>query len=165
MRRFVMTLLLAVFCLVVGLGLGICFGPQLQQSEPAQWIATNAPWATSMIQPDRNGPFESYAYPTIKWRPKLVAGAPGAIAQLSTTYDSGARTNQPGIMKYRLTLFKAPGMRQCEVQLLDDMGFKLTQFNVSTFREVSGAPDIMEARDSLPCSEDDYKKAREYSIN
>ncbi len=165
MRQFFTTFLVGLFCLVAGLGIGIGFGPQILQTEPAQWITTNVPGVTSVFKPDANSPFETYAYPTIKWRPKLIGGAPGAIAQLSTTFDSGADKNQAGTMKYRLTLFKAPGKQQCDVQLLDDMGFKLMQFNVATFRPVPGAPDIIEARDSLSCPENDYKKAHDYSVN
>jgi hypothetical protein len=67
-------------------------------------------------------------------------------------------------MKYKLTLFKASKKDVREVQLLDAMGFKLMQFNAGDFHDIPGASDIVEARDSVPLSEDVYKNARDYSV-
>jgi hypothetical protein len=116
-----------------------------------------------------------YDYPTIKWRAKPLADPPGAIGQLWTTYEPAEQEPgqqpgksagpPPGKMKYRLTVFKAPGKAQCVVELLDDKGFKLSQFDVSDFHQVPGTSDIMEARDSYPCTEEEYKRVGDYAID
>jgi hypothetical protein len=49
--------------------------------------------------------------------------------------------------------------------LLDATGFKITQFDASDFHPVPGAADIVEARESHPCTEEDYKKVGDYTIN
>lgn len=165
MRQLLTTLFVGLLCLVTGLGLGIWLAPQLKLAEPTKWVAANAPWAASLVQPDANSPYEMYAYPNIKWRPKLLAGAPESIAQLSTTFEASKNPAEPGTMKYRLTIFKAPNTQQCGVQLLDGMGFKIWEFNVNQFHKIPGAPDVMEARDNIPFAEDAYKKACDYSVN
>lgn len=112
---------------------------------------------------DENSPYEEYEYPKIKWRAKPLPGAEGAIAQLSTTYERAANGGQ-GAAKYRLTLFKAGGKGSHEVQLLDANGFKLLEFNAADFHEIPGS-DLMEARDSFACDEDQYRQARDYSVD
>lgn len=168
MRRLLITLLLGFFCTVAGLCVGIWFGPQLKLTQPGRLIVSLAykvPWTKSIVPPDDNSPIEMYDYPTIKWRPKPLADPPGAIAQLWTTYEWADQQHQSGKMNYRLTVFKAPDKRQCQVQLLDEMGFKITQFEVSEFHQIPGAADIMEARESHSCTEDEYKRVGDYSIN
>jgi len=161
MRRFLVILLSGLFCFVAGLCVGIGLAPQLKMTQSAQAIvsiASKAPWAQSFVQPDESSPFEKYEYPTIKWRAKPLADTPGAIGQLGTTYESGK-------MKYKLTVFKAPERRQCKVELLDNQGFKLSQFDVSDFHRVPGTSEIMEARDSYPCTEEEYKRVADYAID
>jgi hypothetical protein len=84
--------------------------------------------------------------------------------RLWTTYEAGSKNEPQGTMKYKLTLFKATRKDLREVQMLDAMGFKLMQFNASDFHDIPGAPDIVEARDSVACSEDQYKRASDYSV-
>jgi hypothetical protein len=83
--------------------------------------------------------------------------------RLWATYEP-SKNDQPGVMKYKLTLFKATNRTAREVQLLDAMGFKLIQFNATDFHDIPGAPDIVEARDSVSFPEDQYKRVRDYSI-
>jgi hypothetical protein len=166
MRRIIMTVLVGVFCLGAGLVLGIFLSPELKWTQPGQCIASlrsNMPWTKAAT--DSDSPFEMYDYPTVKWRAKPLNDAPGAIAQLWTTYDWADEKHQSGgIMKYRLTMFKAPEKHECQVQLLDKNGFKITAFDVSDFFPTPGAPEIMEARDSHSLSESEYKRVRDYSI-
>lgn len=160
--RIVLTLLFGLVCLAVGICVGMEFAPQLKATEPGRRVTSEAaklPWVKSVAQTEQDSPYEKYDYPTIKWKAKPLADAPGGIAQLSTTYDRGSNS-----MKYRLTLFKAPDKHQCEVQLLDGQGFKLMQFQAADFHAIPGAPDISEARESYNCTEDQYKQASEYSI-
>ncbi len=167
MRQIFITFLSSIICLVVGLSVGVFFGPQLKMTPPVLWITSQAskvPFINSLAKPDGNSPFEVYDYPTIKWRAKPLPDAHGAIVQLWTRYERADEQHSAGKMNYKLTVFKAPGKHQCEVQLLDDMGFKLVQFDASDFHQIPGAPDIMEARESNACTEDDYKKVRDYSI-
>jgi hypothetical protein len=163
--RVALTLLFGLVCLVVGLLVGIFFSAQLKLTEPVQRIESmvgKVPLTKSLVtQADKDSPFEDYQYPRIKWRAKPLPDAPEGIGQLSTTWD-GNGTN--GSMKYRLTVFKGSGKDRYEVQILDGSGFKIKQFNASDFHAVPGAPDIMESRESVPCTEDDYRKARDYSI-
>ena len=168
MLRLLFTLIFGIFCGFIGMCAGIWFGPQLKLTQPGQFIvslAYNSPWTRTMAQADKNSPVETYDYPIIKWRPKALADPPGAIGQLWTTYEWTDQQHQQGKINYRLTVFKAADKHQCQVQLLDSTGFKITQFDVSAFHPVPGASDIMEARESHPCSEDDYKKVGDYSIN
>lgn len=104
-----------------------------------------------------------YNYPTIKWKPKPLADVPGALVQLWTTYEK-PDPQQPGKMNYRLTVFKAPNKQRCEIQLLDENSFKLMQFEASDFHQIPGTADIMEARESQPCTEEEYRRVKEYSI-
>lgn len=102
--------------------------------------------------------FESYNYPVIKWQPKPVSTMPGAFVQLWTTYE--------GKVKYKVTLFKAPTLpRRMEITLLDQNGFKLTEFRVSMndWAPVPGS-SLYEARNDGYCSESDYKLARDISV-
>lgn len=167
MVRFIITPLFGLFCLVVGLVLGVVFAPQLKTTAPARSImsiAAKIPLGKGAGKPDENSPYEMYDYPTIKWRPKPLSDAPGAIAQLWTTFEWTDQQHQAGKMNYRLTVFKAPERSQCEVQLLDSQGFKISQFDASDFHLIPGASDIMEARDSKECKEDEYKRVSDYSI-
>jgi hypothetical protein len=146
-------------CLVIGILVGVLFATQIKSSEPAlaaQAFVNKLPFAKTIKREDPESPWESYEYPTIKWRAHPLADAPGAIVQLSTTYDAGN-------LKYRLTLFKGRA-DQREVQLLDGQGFKLMQFEASDFHDVPGAPDIVEARESVACPEKQYKMIRDYSV-
>lgn len=118
-----------------------------------------------MGQNSENSPIEIYDYPTIKWHAKPIAEPEGAIGQLWTTYEYTDDAHKTGKMNYRLTLFKAGDKRQCVVQLLDDNGFKITEFTVSEFHKVPGAEDIIEARDSSTCTESEYKRVGDYSID
>ncbi len=168
MRRIFTTTMFGIICALFGLAAGVWFAPQLKLSPPFQMIASFAykvPWSKSISQADSNSPFEMYDYPTIKWRPRPFADPDGAIAQLWTRYEWNDNTHSSGKMNYRLTVFKAPGKTQCTVQLLDDKGFKITQFDATDFHQVPGAPDIMEARDSFAVTEDQYKKVGDYAVN
>lgn len=122
--------------------------------------------------------FEEYNYPIIKWKPKPISGVPGAIVQLSTTYEISD-------LKYKLTLFRAPtstqpkaGARgiqetassveipsQITVQTLDANGFKLTEFTINQrqWEQIPGT-SVLEARDKIGCNEWDYRRARDYSV-
>ena len=167
MRRFLLTLLFGLFYLGAGFSIGVWYAPQLKLTQLPPSIASLAkkvPWAKSIVGADNDSPFEVYDYPTIKWRPKLLTDSPGAIAQLWTTYEWTDQGHRSGKMNYRLTMFKTPNRPQCEVQLLDDGGFKITQFVASDFHPIPGAADIMEARDSHPCTEDEYKRVHDYSV-
>ena len=84
--------------------------------------------------------------------------------RLWTTFEPNDKDPATGTLKYKLTLFKATKRDSREVQLLDAVGFKLMQFNAGDFQDIPGAPDIVEARDSVPCSEEMYKKACDFSI-
>lgn len=162
-----MTLLFGLICLVAGVAGGVWLAPQLGSTEPSHLIMTLAstvPGAKFISQADDNSPFEVYNYPIIKWRAKPIADAQGAIAQLWTTYEAADAQNQSGKLNYRLTVFKAPDKHQFEVQLLDETGFKRMQFDATDFHQIPGTADIMEARDSQPCTEAEYKKVRDYSI-
>jgi hypothetical protein len=165
MRQILTTVLLAIICTGFGFGLGYIFGPQLKNTEQARTITSMAGKVPGLSSVGGDSPWESYEYPLIKWKPKSLADVPNAIAQLHTTYEWTDPTHKSGIMKYRLTMFKAMEKTQCELQLLDNNGFKITQFVVSDFHKIPNAPDIMEARDSQACTEEEYKKIGDYSIN
>jgi hypothetical protein len=167
MRQIILTVVLAVICFVAGLGFGVSLG---QEWKWTQWggkvaaIAGNVPWAKGIVQQDKDAPYEMYDYPTIKWRAKPLNDAQGAITQLWTTYEWDDEQHKSGKMNYRLTIYKAPDKQQCEVQLLDKNGFKITQFDASDFHQTAGAPEIMESRESHPCTEAEYQKVRDYSV-
>lgn len=146
---------------------GVCLGPKLKASQPVRMIlalVNNAP-LTKSITKANDSPIELYDYPTIKWRPKPFADPQGAIAQLWTSYDWADEQHQSGKMNYKLSVFQASDKHECFVQLLDDNGFKLAQIDVSDFRPVPGVPGLMEAKDSLPCTEAEYKRIGDYSVN
>jgi hypothetical protein len=166
MRRLILPFIIGMFCGFLGLCAGICFGPQLKRTPPAQAVmswANRMPGLKSVSQTDSNSPIEVYNYPTIKWRAKPLSDPPGSIGQLWTKYEWTDAQHQSGKLDYRLTLFKA-AKHQCQIQLLDDQGFKIMQFDVSDFHQVPGAEDISEARDSTACSEDNYKQTGDYVI-
>ncbi len=106
--------------------------------------------------------FESYEYPMIKFQAKTLDGK-GGIAQLWTTYDRPS-PREEGVVKYRLTLFKAPGERTRRIQMLDQGGFKIFEFKASDFQDVPGT-QLTESRDSFACPEDAYRQVRDYAIN
>jgi hypothetical protein len=166
-HRLLIPLLFGLICSICGFAAGIWFGSQPNSAQPTGSLLSlvaKLPWASSIAKTDDNSPFELYNYPTIKWRPKPLADAPGGIAQLWTTYEWEDKEHRSGKMSYRLTVFKAPDKHLFEVQLLDNNGFKITQFNAADFHQIPGASDIMEARDSHPCTEEQYKRASDYSI-
>lgn len=158
MQRILFTFVLSIAFLLIGLGVGVAYGSQMKAA-----FFAKVPWAVGMVDKDKNAAFEQYDYPTIKWRAKPLDDK-GAIAQLWTRYENDGGKDPNGKMNYKLTFFKAPDKSSCEIQLLDDMGFKLAQFDVSDFHQLPGAADITEARDSFQVSEDIYKKVRDYSI-
>ncbi len=157
MRQILAIFLVAIAFLLFGLGIGVAFGSQMKSA-----FFAKVPWAVGM-EKDKNAAFELYDYPTIKWRAKPL-DANGAIVQLWTRYENDGGKDANGKMNYKLTVFKAPDKTNCEIQLLDDMGFKLAQFDASDFHQLPGAADITESRDSFQVSEDIYRKVRDYSI-
>jgi len=106
---------------------------------------------------------ESYEYPKIKWKPKLITEVPGAIAQLLTTFEQ--KSQWQTVVKYKLTLFKVPQIPTgIEIELVDQDGFKLTEFHVysESFHQISA--NLVEATGSLSCAEKDYARARDFNI-
>ena len=128
-----------------------------------------------------NTQFEEYAYPIIKWKAKPVSGIPKAIAQLSTTFELNE-------LKFKLTLFRpqtatetkqtygaASGIQETSsslvvpsmitVSLLDQNGFKLTDFSINQrqWEQIPGT-SILEARDKINCDELNYRRAKDYSV-
>lgn len=167
MLRNLLTFFVSVLFLIAGLISGVIFAPQLRMQPPFSAMISlfsKMPGLNQSPKLDENSPFELYDYPTIKWKPKAMNEKPGAIAQLWTRYEAAEPGKGGGKMNYRLTIFKDPDKSQCEVQLLDNMGFKLTQFIASDFHEIPGAAEIMEARDSHDLTEDLYRKVRDYSV-
>lgn len=167
MRGLLSTFIFGLICGLAGVIAGVSFGPQIRISEPARRItalAAHIPGLKSAAVVDNDSAYEMYDYPTIKWRAKPLADVPGAIAQLWTTYEWIDPQHQSGKMNYRLIVYKAPDKRQLEVQLLDSNGFKITQFEAADFHPIPGTQDIMEARDSHSCTEEQYKRAGDYSI-
>jgi hypothetical protein len=165
MRSIFTTVVVGFICLAVGLCVGVLQGNRLRQTEPGQLItsvASKVPWSKPGGTGDSQ--IESSEYPTIKWKPQQLSDAPDAIVRLWTTYAADSKDATQGAMKYKLTLFKATQKDGREVQMLDSNGFKILQFNASDFHAMPGAPDIVEARDSVPCSEDQYKNASDYSV-
>jgi hypothetical protein len=167
MLRVLVTVIVGACCFAAGLCVGVWKAAQLKTTEPArqiQAIAAKVPVLSADSKPDPDSPFESYEYPTIKWRAKSLSDADGAIGRLWTTYEPNGSPEKPGLMKYKLTLFKATNKSMREVQLLDAQGFKLLQFQAGDFHDIPGAADVIEARDGVACQEDVYKKAQDYSI-
>jgi hypothetical protein len=115
-----------------------------------------------------NGEFESYEYPYIKWKPKLLPT--GALVQLETTLQgSNTGFRSRGIVKYKVTalvrgraFLPAQGLR---FELLDDKGFGLGKFMApaSEFGIITGTT-VLEARGTAGLLEDDYDKAVVYSV-
>lgn len=125
-----------------------------------------------------NSQFEEYNYPIIKWKPKPISGVSGAIVQLSTTFEMND-------LKYKLTLFRAGTNSQTKagphgisetttslevpnqinVQLLDQNGFKLSEFTINQrqWDQIPGTT-VLESRDKINCNEWDYRRARDYSV-
>lgn len=136
--------------------------PQAQAADPNPSSPVKPASAVTSDKPTQ-GEFESYEYPKIKWKAKPLPSGPNAIAQLHTTYEVGA-PGQQGVMKYRLTVFKGDNKGAYEVQLLDSNGFKLMQFNASDFHKVPNS-ELMESRESIACDENEYRQARDYSVN
>jgi hypothetical protein len=162
MRNNIILLFTAIVFLAIGLVVGAWQSDQLRSTRAGQWITLTSSKMGALGKSD-DSQFETYAYPTIKWRPKALSDGPDAVMRLWTTYEP-QKGDQPAVMKYKLTLFKATNRSSREVQLLDAMGFKLLQFNANDFHDIPGAPDIVEARDSVSCPEDQYKRARDYSV-
>lgn len=163
-NKFLMVTLTALICLGIGFGAGVCLAPQLNLTQLNSWMRSAMQAVSGQPPTDENSPFEMYDYPTIKWRPKPVAGVEGAIAQLWTTYETRGEGGKSGKINYRLTTFKAPNKMDYEVQLLDKNGFKLMQFNATDFHQIPGSSEILEARDSYVCDEDEYRRVQDYSI-
>lgn len=165
MNKLLPIFVVAFVFLVTGLGCGMWLGLQVKSGEPGVTsLLTKIPGVSSLVKSDENSPIELYEYPIIKWRAKPLADVPEAIIQLWTTYEPSDPPGQQGKMNYKLTVFKAPEKGQFEVQLLDKTGFKLLQFDASDFHQIPGSADLKEARDSYSCTEDLYKKIRDYSI-
>lgn len=163
MRPILINLIVGTSCLLVGFGVGAWQGPKLKDSQAGTWVAS----AIAKVKGSKDGEesqIESNEYPVIKWRPKPLTDGPDAIVRLWTTFEPGAAPDQPGTMKYKLTLFKATKRDSREIQLLDRLGFKLMQFNAADFHDIPAAPDIVEARDGVSLTEDQYKKARDFSV-
>ncbi|MBX9721037.1 MAG: hypothetical protein K2X81_06570, partial [Candidatus Obscuribacterales bacterium] len=138
-----------------------------------------------------NDQYETYNYPFIKWKPKPISSIPGAIVQLSTTYELGT-------LKYKLSLFKPsstqptvmkPSVKQSQqgiqelannanqglqlstipysidIQLLDANGFKLTGFSIQQRSwDVVPGTTVFEAREQIGCQEWDYKRSCDYTV-
>lgn len=122
---------------------------------------TVKPAAKPVVSAQASSPeIESYNYPLIKWRAKAISTIPGAIAQLTTTFEQGYDFGH-GQVKYKLVLFKAPSQKPVQkpassptsflpppidnksdddeafvprktidVQILDQNGFLLTSFSL-----------------------------------
>jgi len=161
--RTVFDTMFGLLCLFTGLVLGAWQSDQLKATDVGQWISSTSAKVLGAKLRAEDNQFETYNYPTIKWRPKALADGPDSVVRLWTKYEAGPK-GQPGVLKYKLTLFKATNRNSREVQLLDSMGFKLTQINASDFHDIPGAPDIAEACDNVSCPEDQYRQARDYSV-
>lgn len=140
-------------------------GLQVKAGEPGiSSLFKKIPGVKELVKVDENSPIELYEYPIIKWRAKPIADVPEAIIQLWTSYEPSDQPGQQGKINYRLTVFKAPDKSNFEVQLLDQTSFKLLQFEASDFHQIPGSAELKEARDSVPCTEEMYKKVRDYSV-
>lgn len=166
MIRTLVTLALCLVCSIVGLCVGIAFAPQLRTTGVGLFFQALVHRVPSLKAGtgEQESAIEMYDFPTIKWRAKPLAAPVGAIGQLWTNFECTDEQHQTGTLNYRLTLFKATDNRQCKIQLLDENGFKLMQFDVSDFHQVPGAADVTESRDSTTCDEDKYKRAADYVI-
>jgi hypothetical protein len=167
MRSTLTTVIIGLLCLVIGLCAGTLQGSQIKATSVGQWMTSAASKVQEGVGAGESGDdnqIETNEYPTLKWRAKPLPDAPGSIVRLWTKFEAGPSKDTPGALKYKLTLFKAIRKDSREVQLLDAQGFKLMQFNAADFHDIPGAPDIVEARDAVPCSEADYKNVRDYSV-
>lgn len=165
MRGTLIALLFGLTCGAVGFCAGILYSPQLRATDAGRWLKSiESKVAGTASRAGSDAAYETYDYPTIKWRPKPLSDVPGGIAQLWTTYEWADEKHQSGTMNYRLTVFKGRDKNSIEVQLLDDKGFKITQFNASDFHQIPGSTDLMEARDSHECTEERYKRVGDYSV-
>lgn len=167
MRTVIVSIIVGAVSLGLGLTIGAWQSSQLKSSEAGRWVSDAAqkiPIPKGSNQDGDDSNFESNEYPTLKWKAKPLSDAPGAIVRLWTTFENGPKNDPQGSMKYKLTLFKATKKDGREVQILDGMGFKLFQFGAIDFHEIPGAPDIVESRDAVPCTEEVYRKARDYSV-
>ena len=114
------------------------------------------------------GEFDTYEYPFIKWKPKLLPT--GALVQLETTLEedgSGHRFN--GIVKYKVNvLVKGNSLvpsHGIKFELLDNKGFGLCKFSISASElGVITGTSILQARGTANITEENYKKAVDYSV-
>jgi hypothetical protein len=167
MRSILTTVIVGLLCLIIGLCAGTLEGSQIKTTPAGQWITSAASQVQAGVGAGESGDdnqIETNEYPILKWRAKALPDASGSIVRLWTKFEEGPNKDTPGSLKYKLTLFKAIRKDLREVQLLDAQGFKLMQFNAADFHDIPGAPDIVEARDTIPCPEADYKKVRDYSV-
>lgn len=122
-------------------------------------------------QPPLSNQFDSYNFPTIEWKPKLIAGALDGIAQLSTTME----TKPSGIgscffteVKARLRLpscSNANSSRGWTITLLDKNGFRLADVQVFQLHQIAGT-EILEGQASEHgLTESDYRKAVDCSVS
>lgn len=120
-------------------------------------------------EPSGKGEFESYDYPFIKWKPKMLPG--GALIQLETTVSNkGMQHGFYGQVKYKAFVFvkgnslvPSNGIR---VKFLDNRGFSVGTFQVNSrdLGVVTGT-SVMEGQGTVNMSEEDYKQAVDYSVN
>lgn len=114
------------------------------------------------VKPVVPGPFESYEYPIVKWKPRYVSSMGETIAQLITSFEYGH-------MKYRVVL-KLPKHYDyppsLHFQFLDKNGFNIYGFNVygNEFHPISGT-ELLEAQgDDNHFSETTLKLVSDYSV-
>lgn len=113
--------------------------------------------------------WESYNFPVIKWKAHAVPKIADAIGQLSTTFvpSQGRYGLLHGTVKYKLTLYKVPEVRHLSIELVDRDGFSITKalFSASAFHHVPNSENLIEAAGESQCSEADYRRITDYSIN
>ncbi len=110
--------------------------------------------------------WESKKYPLIFWKAHPVTVVPGALGQLTTSFDPKEDVLRRGTLKYSIKLTELPAaLPGIAVQLLDANGFKLSEFEIlrDQFHPVSGST-IIEAAGDTPCNKSDYQHARDYVI-
>lgn len=131
------------------------------QARPVTQAKKNLP-----VTPPK-GEFESYDYPYIKWKPKMLSS--GIPMQLETTIEEPNSEYRPGMLKYKvLVLLKGSALLPSQgitIELLDDKGFDLGKFMVpgSEFGAMPGT-SVLEARGKASFSEEDYRKAADYFV-
>lgn len=128
-------------------------------------------------EPEKKGEFESYDYPFIKWKPKILPT--GALVQLETTFEGQNNSSEfvpgysrsvrgSGTLKYKVNVFGRGNIlipsQGLQIDLLDKRGFSLVNFPISAsaFGLITGT-SVMEARGTYRISEDDYRKAADFS--